>query len=855
MLKSVSFLPLYNSKSNDVLNDFYLPAMVNSIKYDRVSAFFDSKILRMYSKGLENIVKNNGYIRFVFSYELSEEDFESMKRGYELRNEIVNSLSHCIHEEDAISEEFSNIAYLIANNIVDVKIAFTQKGVFHDKFGIFSDEEGNLLYFRGSNNETVASIIKNYESFETSKSWECDEFERIKINHALNDFESLWKNDREGVIVTELPNVIKDKIISYQKDYSFVFVREDCLVVDIEDNRFILLDNFADEMRFYNSPAIDFFLVPFIFKSEKNKKYYFDASSHVEFNRIISNFIDYAKQERINIVFTPRLRKYLNDRELYLSKRRNFGIAIKKDFEDVQEDYKIFSETVNNLLERTLRPQQMKGAYHIAKMKRSANFSVPGAGKTSIVYGAFAYLLNLGKVNKLLMIGPKSSFLAWKREFVDCFGSKLELNFFDVQAKNRLSRKDSLRYDTDGKNLVLINYESVPSLINEIIEIVDEKTLLVFDEVHRIKAVNGKRADACLELSKKALYRVALTGTPIPNGYEDLSNMLKILFGDEYESFFGFDIVDLKRARFSNDGQKAINDKIYPFFCRTTKKELDVPEPLEDDLKTGYIEKNENEIRISDIVYREFSNNFLLLYIRLIQAETNPLMLLDKLSKDNFNYDEDDVSDFYLDIDEAIIEDNKVMLTDEEIEFIKSHNQTRKVDKTVEIVEERIKNNEKIVIWTIFLDSIKLLKEKLIEKGIYPLVITGSTSQDDRESFLDSFCHGKSMVLITNPKTLGESVSLHKACHLAIYLEYDYNLTNMIQSRDRIHRLGLEKGQKTEYIYMIMGSDSYDLFDIDKKIYYRLKEKEEIMLKAVEGDDLVYVDDNYREDIKFILGH
>ena len=165
------------------------------------------------------------------------------------------------------------------------------------------------------------------------------------------------------------------------------------------------------------------------------------------------------------------------------------------------------------------------------------------------------------------------------------------------------------------------------------------------------------------------------------------------------------------------------------------------------------------------------------------------------------------------------------------------------------------KNNEKIVIWTIFLDSIKLLKEKLIEKGIYPLVITGSTSQDDRESFLDSFCRGKSMVLITNPKTLGESVSLHKACHLAIYLEYDYNLTNMIQSRDRIHRLGLEKGQKTEYIYMIMGSDSYDLFDIDKKIYYRLKEKEEIMLKAVEGDDLVYVDDNYREDIKFILGH
>ena len=63
---------------------------------------------------------------------------------------------------------------------------------------------------------------------------------------------------------------------------------------------------------------------------------------------------------------------------------------------------------------------------HIAMMVRSANFSVPGAGKTSIVYGAYAYLLAKGLVNKIVMIGPINSFMAWKNEFVANFGDKQE---------------------------------------------------------------------------------------------------------------------------------------------------------------------------------------------------------------------------------------------------------------------------------------------------------------------------------------------------------------------------------------------------------------------------------------------
>ena len=84
---------------------------------------------------------------------------------------------------------------------------------------------------------------------------------------------------------------------------------------------------------------------------------------------------------------------------------------------------------------------------------------------------------------------------------------------------------------------------------------------------------------------------------------------------------------------------------------------------------------------------------------------------------------------------------------------------------------------------------------------------------------------------MTNPHTLAESVSLHKTCHDAIYFEYSFNLTHMLQSRDRINRLGLEPTDYTQYYYLILqNEDDYYNDSIDMKTLKRLNEKEEIML-------------------------
>lgn len=92
------------------------------------------------------------------------------------------------------------------------------------------------------------------------------------------------------------------------------------------------------------------------------------------------------------------------------------------------QDFRNFTDAVAvNLSNRSLYPLQLLSAYHLAFSQNACNFSVPGAGKTSIVYGAYAYLHSLPKshpkyVDRLLIVGPLSSFGPWELEYAECFG-------------------------------------------------------------------------------------------------------------------------------------------------------------------------------------------------------------------------------------------------------------------------------------------------------------------------------------------------------------------------------------------------------------------------------------------------
>ena len=172
-------------------------------------------------------------------------------------------------------------------------------------------------------------------------------------------------------------------------------------------------------------------------------------------------------------------------------------------------------------------------------------------------------------------------------------------------------------------------------------------------------------------------------------------------------------------------------------------------------------------------------------------------------------------------------------------ELIAKCNPTSKFKACVRQAEILVNQNKTVIIWCMFVDSIQRLQCVLEERGIRSCCIYGEVPLEDRQKILDAFRKGEIQVLLTNPHTLAESVSLHSVCHDAIYFEYSYNLVHLLQSKDRIHRLGLPQGQYTQYYYI---QQYYGLeeggWSLGRQIYERLKEKEKIMLDAIDNHKL-----------------
>ncbi len=113
-------------------------------------------------------------------------------------------------------------------------------------------------------------------------------------------------------------------------------------------------------------------------------------------------------------------------------------------------------------------------------------------------------------------------------------------------------------------------------------------------------------------------------------------------------------------------------------------------------------------------------------------------------------------------------------------------------------------------------------------------LLIGEISPLEREETIAKFNdpnNSEFPIVIANPFSVAESISLHDGCHSAIYLERDYNCSNFIQSRDRIHRVGLDDNQITNYYYII-SKNSIDRI-IDEKLNLKVKRMESIIDKDI----------------------
>lgn len=462
-------------------------------------------------------------------------------------------------------------------------------------------------------------------------------------------------------------------------------------------------------------------------------------------------------------------------------------------------------------LQRTLTDQQIANINQLVVMDNGANFSVPGAGKTFTQLVVWKALQLQNRVGRLLVICPRSAFEAWMTEPELCFRSVVRSQIFDEAP-----------IDPDS-DLLVVNYEQLEREDKRIRVkkwVRDNRALLVLDEAHRIKGGGSSvRWRACRDVASVASRVDLLTGTPMPQSFEDLRNLLDLSWSRIPRSYFSD-----SRLQSLRRGQ---------VFVRTTKSELGLPSPqiYEERIPPGAI-----QAQVYGALTRAYFGTFQLpaaderlmgmkgrAVMSLLAAATNPGLLMG-LERD----------DAYLNLQWPPREVASSAHLMNVIATYASFEIPPKYEWVRRFVEIAANEDRKVLVWSTFVGNLHALERVL--SPFSPSVVYGATSSADRRFLVDKFRNDSSCsVLLTNPQTLGEGVSLHKNCHDAIYVDRSYNAGLYLQSLDRIHRLGLSPDEKTSiYLLGTLGT-------IDQRVSIRLRTKVDRLARAMDDGGLVRV--------------
>lgn len=499
---------------------------------------------------------------------------------------------------------------------------------------------------------------------------------------------------------------------------------------------------------------------------------------------------------------------------------------------------------------RDLKSFQLRDLTHLAAMSHGANFSVPGAGKTTVGYALHALERMREHVEQLLVVAPLSAFGAWEDEAAECFSTPLTV----ARLQDRHSNLAGVR---------LVNYQRLAASYDQVSRwVLDAPTHVILDEAHRIKAGQaGEWGRACLDLAHLAVRRDVLTGTPAPQHPKDFIALIDFVWPHQAKRILP------KPALLPDPPPSAMNEvstRLAPLFTRTTKAELGLDEPdrrvelvtmkpLQAEIYSALRTKlrHATNVRARE---RALWGQMGEVVMYLLEAASNPALLARAVSG---------ADGAELHWPSLAIPTNTDLAT--KVRDYSSFEVPAKFEKLAAMVAANTADGRKTLVWSNFVGTISTLAAQLLAP-YSPAVVHGSvrpSSDDDtvisRDRELQRFRHDPSCtVLIANPAAMSEGVSLHHECHDAIYVDRTFNAGQYLQSVDRIHRLGLAPGTDTRIRFLVCRDT------VDEAVDGRVRVKAERLARMLSDPSLVTMslpdEDAYGEwvepeDLDVLLRH
>lgn len=420
-----------------------------------------------------------------------------------------------------------------------------------------------------------------------------------------------------------------------------------------------------------------------------------------------------------------------------------------------------------------------------------------GLGKTIEI---ISFIKGIKEKEPILITAPKSLIFNWKNEFEKFFPEQ-EVTLIYGDKPTRINLISGIK--KNEKVVYITSYDSLR--IDEELYAKKKFNIHILDEAQAIKNAQTKKSISVTHIHSKN--RFILTGTPIENSVLDLWSLFNFLMPNYFPPINDFKI------RYENEeGYSTVTKKkIAPFILRRNKKDVlkDLPPKYE---VVMTCEMNDEQRKIYD-AYRLQAKNI------LDEGGTSfdVLSLLTRLRQ--------------ICIDPSLFIENYAP-------------NSGKIDNLLEIIEEKISQGHRILVFSQFVKALELVMKKLDEKNIVYSVITGSTKGEERVVLASEFnANNKIKVMFVSLKAGGTGLNLIGA-DTVIHLDPWWNVAAQDQATDRTHRIGQERN--VEVIKLICQNS------IEQRVV-ELQNKKKELIKELISDDDKSITSMSLEDIRFML--
>ncbi len=792
----------FSERSNKLLNIVkYLEIITNQIKLD--TSIFDL-IYELYN---DEMFVYNGYYSKLYEFVTNEFPLKMNVDNNKLK---IDDISYNILQStDYDYVIYKEKIYVIKNHTLYIMLDYLKKN------------EGLLEFSKDSYNSFLVNVypyVKEYiDGVEYCYDLTIESYLDYNDRTLKITFKSNIDDDILNVGKTNYLTLLNNYGFNENNDYSIKDFDMMCEFISyhLEDlshfGKVYLSDNVSkiksvkqEHLSFKlttNGGVVDFIYDDSVYSLDDVNKMILSYKEGKKYIEIKGNTVelDYEElKDLVNILDDLELDK-VDFKNIKLYEAYYLNTKYKKYIKPSEELSKFYSDMVNyndidveinDGIKNVLRDYQISGVKWL-KVLSSYGFGGVladdmGLGKTLQI---ISLIDSIKRDKPILIVSPTSLIFNWGSEF------KKFAPHIPYEIMYDKNREDKVIDEATSNNKVLIiSYEALRADISKYKD--KSFKMIIIDEAQFIKNPDALKTIAVKSIN--ADIKIALTGTPIENSLQDLWSIFDFVlpgylgkknhFLQEYDNYNG-----------SSNVLSMLNKRIQPFILRRLKTDvLDLEEKIET-VSYSIMSKEEKDLYHSYLLDAKADlskegykmTKVLSVLTRLRELACEPRLFLDNVSN------------------------------------IKNS----KMDLLMEIVEEKISDGHKILLFSQFTSIFPFIEERLKDKGISYLTFTGQTKSLDRAMLVEKFNTDENIkIFLISLKAGGTGLNLTSA-DTVIHYDPWWNNAVMSQATDRCYRLG-----QTRVVHeiKIVAKDT-----IEERILELQNKKNDLFNSVISEDEII----------------